>query len=105
MMLVMMMAMIAAPNPASIDAPRRNFAACIRQFESQSRMDKVAPAAYAAAARAACPAEAAALIKALVAYDVAMGTKRASAEANAKNDVADYVTTSDERYRDTVAPQ
>ena len=47
-------------------------------------------------------AEAAAFTAALVAFDVAMGTKRAAATANAARDLEDYQLTSVERYRDLV---
>jgi hypothetical protein len=91
---------MAAPNPSSIDAPRRAFASCLKSFETKSRQDKMDAAAYATAVKAACPAEASALMEALVRYDVAMGNKRAAATANATRDVDDYRLTSEERYRD-----
>jgi hypothetical protein len=96
---------LAAPNPAAIDAPRRAFATCLRSFESNQLKAKVAVDAYSTAVKAACPAEAQALEDALVRFDVAMGTKRPSAMANAQRDVDDYRLTSEERYRDTMAPQ
>jgi hypothetical protein len=34
-----------------------------------------------------------------------MGTKRAAALTNAQRDLDDYRLTSEERYRDTLAPQ
>jgi hypothetical protein len=96
---------LATPNPAAIDAPRRAFQACLKSFESNQLRAKVAVDAYTAAVKAACPAEAQALTDALVRFDVAMGTKRASAVSNAQRDVDDYRLTSEERYRDTMAPQ
>ena len=96
---------MAAPNPAMIDAPRKAFATCLKTFESNQMRAKVAADAYAAAVKAACPAEAQALSDVLVKYDVAMGNKRASAQANAQRDVDDYRLTSEERYRDMSAPQ
>lgn len=104
MLFLMIAAAAAAPNPATLDAPRRNFAACIKQFETKSRSEKMAPDAYAAAVKTACPEEAATLTKALITYDVAMGTKRAAATANAAMDVEDYVLTSTDRYRDLFQP-
>lgn len=100
MMLVLMMLAMAGPSPQTLDAPRRNFSGCIRGFETQSQTAKMDQAAYAVAIKGACPAESAALERALVAYDVAMGTKRAVATTNAQSDLADYRTTSQERYRD-----
>lgn len=94
---------IAAPNPASIDAPRKAFAACLKTFETNQMKAKVAADAYAASVKTACPSEARALTDALVRFDVAMGTKRASAEANATRDVDDYRLTSEERFRDMSA--
>ena len=91
---------LAAPNPGSIDAPRRAFAACLKTFETNQLNAKVDPAAYETAVKAACPTEAESLMQALVKYDVAMGTKRATAASNAQRDVDDYRLTSVERYRD-----
>ena len=96
---------LAAPNPSSIDAPRRAFATCLKSFETNQLKAKVDTAAYSTAVKAACSNEAQALADALVKYDVAMGTKRANAVANAQRDVEDYRLTSEERYRDTMTPQ
>lgn len=94
---------MAAPNPSSIDAPRRAYAACLKTFENKSRAEKIDAAVYATSVKAACPGEAAALLRALVTFDVAMGTKRASATANAQRDIDDYQLTSEERYRDLMS--
>lgn len=91
---------IAVPNPSSIDAPRRAFATCLKSFETKSLQEKLAAAAYSESVKAACPSEAAALTQALVAFDMAMGTKRAAAAANAERDLSDYRLTSEERYQD-----
>jgi len=96
---------LAAPNPSSIDAPRKAFAACLKAFESNQMKAKVDAVAYAAAVKAACPAEAQALTDALVKFDVAMGTKRAAALANAQRDIDDYRLTSEERFRDLASAQ
>jgi hypothetical protein len=96
---------LAAPNPSSIDAPRNAFRTCLKSFENSQLKAKVEADAYAAAVKSACPAEAQALSDALVKYDIAMGTKRPAAEANAQRDVDDYRLTSEERYRDTMSPQ
>ena len=96
---------LAAPNPSSIDAPRRAFSSCLKTFESNQLKAKIDAGAYAAAVKSACSNEAQALSDALVKFDVAMGTKRASAQANAQRDVDDYRLTSEERYRDQMAPQ
>jgi hypothetical protein len=95
---------LAAPNPSSIDAPRKAFATCLKNFENNQAKAKIDAAAYSTAVKAACAAEAQALADALIRYDVAMGTKRASAMANAQRDVDDYRLTSEERYKDTNAP-
>ena len=96
---------LAAPNPTSIDAPRNAFRSCLKSFETNQLKAKVDAGAYASAVKTACPTEAQALADALVKYDVAMGTKRASAQANAQRDLEDYRLTSEERYRDMSAPQ
>ncbi len=103
MMLVTIIALaVAAPNPRTLDAPRKAYSACIRQFETRSLAAKMEPAAYSEAIKGACPAESAALTRALVDFDIAMGSKRAAAASNAAIDVGDYLVTSDERYRDIV---
>ncbi len=100
-MITLVMALaLAAPNPASIDAPRKAYASCLKTFESNQLKAKVDPVAYETAVKSACQPEAASFTAALVAYDVAMGTKRASATANAARDVEDYQLTSVDRYRD-----
>ena len=77
----------------------------MKTFETNQLNAKVDAGAYATAVKTACPSEAQALSDALIRFDVAMGTKRASAQANAQRDVDDYRLTSEERYRDQMAPQ
>ena len=103
-MLVVLLLALAAPNPQTLAQPRKNYVACLKRFENKALDDKMEVAAYSVAIKSACQAEAAAMSKALVDYDVAMGTKRAAAAANAAIDLADYVATSDERFRDSRAP-
>ena len=104
MLVAMMMLALAAPNPKTLDPPRKAYQVCLKQFETKSLAAKMDAAAYAAAIKGACTAEAAALAKALTDYDVAMGTKRAAATATAQSDVADYMLTSEERFRDLMTP-
>jgi hypothetical protein len=94
---------LAAPNPASIDGPRKAYSLCIKSFETNQLKGKVDPAAYETAVKSACPTEAAALTAALINYDVAMGTKRAKATENAAMDLEDYQMTSVDRYKDLFA--
>ena len=105
MLTVVMALALAAPNPMAIDAPRTAFRACLKAFESNQMKAKVDAAAYATAVKSACPTEAQALSNALIKFDMAMGTKRVSAQANAERDLDDYRLTSEERYRDMAAPQ
>jgi len=99
-MFVAMMLLLAAPNPHSLDAPRKAYQECIKQFETKSLAAKMDAAAYSTALKGACTAQAAALAKVLIEFDVAMGGKRAAAAATAESDVADYRLTSEERFRD-----
>ena len=101
-MLLFLLALYGGPNPATIDQPRRNFAACVKAFEKTSLTAKMMPDDYAKAVRASCPGEAAALKKALVTFDVGMGTKRAAADSNAQTDMEDYFINSEDRYRSSV---
>ena len=104
MLMFSMMLAMAAPNPDALVAPRKAYSACIRSFESKSVEAKMDAAAYAAALKQTCTSEAAALARALTDYDVAMGSKRAKAALTAESDVADYRLTSEERFRDMMAP-
>ena len=104
MLVVVMMLALAAPNPRTLDTPRKAYQACLKSFETKSMEAKMDAAAYSGALKSACTAEAAALTKALTDYDVAMGTKRAAAAATAASDVADYMLTSEERFRDMMTP-
>lgn len=104
MLVAMMMLALAAPNPSKLDAPRKAYQACLKTFETTSVAAKMEAAAYGAAVKTACTAEAQALAKALTDYDVAMGSKRAAAAATAASDLADYMLTSEERFRDLVTP-
>jgi hypothetical protein len=100
MLVTLMMIAMAAPNPAALNAPRKTYAACVKQFETKSLEAKMDAAAYSTALKGACASEAATLVKALIDFDVAMGGKKASAVASAESDVADYRITSEERFRD-----
>ncbi len=103
-MLVTMMMLAMAPNPAAIAAPRKAYSVCIKGFETKSLAAKMDPAAYSTALKGQCTAEADSLATALINYDIAMGAKRATAAANAASDVAEYVATSEERFRDMMTP-
>ena len=102
-MLFVIMALAAAANPATINKPRQDFAACIRAFEEKSVKDKLTPDAYGAGVKSACASEADRLTQALVAYDMAMGGKRASAMSNAAADVDDYRVSSMDRFKESQA--
>ncbi len=102
MLVTMMMLALAAPNPTALDRPRKAYATCIKAFETKSVAAKLDAAAYATALKGMCQPEAAALTRALTDYDVAMGSKRATAASNAATDVADYQLSSEERFRDLV---
>lgn len=100
MILVTLALVVAAPDPGSLTAPRKAYEACLRAFEAKSVSDKMTKAAYGEAVKTACPDESQKLVNALVAYDVAMGTKRATALSNAQMDLADYWSESQERFAD-----
>lgn len=97
-------AMMMAPNAASIDAPRKAYVACLRAFQTTSLAAKMPPAAFSAALKTACPAEAERLTQALVAFDVGMGARRAKALANAAIDLESYVVNAEESYIDRFGP-
>ena len=81
-------------------APRRAYSACLKAYETKSASDKMTPEAYAEAVKSACETEKTSFLNALVTFDVAMGTKRAAAQANAQRDLEDYWAESQERFKD-----
>lgn len=91
---------MAAPNPESLIAPRKTYAACLKAFETKSASDKMTPEAYGEAVKTACPTEMDNFKSALIRYDMAMGVKKAVAEANAQRDVEDYWAESGDRFKD-----
>ena len=103
-MLLFLLALAGGPNPELLKQPRSNLSACLKSFERSSVAAKMPPDDYAKAVRASCPSEAAALKKALVTFDVAMGTKRAAAEGTAQTDLDDYFLMSEEQYRAAAGP-
>ena len=104
-MITLLLFLAAAPNPAMLDKPRKAYQVCLKGFETKSIQAKMAPADYSTALKTACGPEATALMNALISFDVAMGSKRASATTNAERDVEDYRLTSEERFKDTVGNQ
>lgn len=104
-MITLLMMLAAAPNPAVLDKPRKAYQTCLKGFETKSIQAKMAPADYSTAIKTACGPEATALMNALISFDVAMGSKRASATTNAERDVEDYRLTSEERFKDLAGNQ
>ncbi len=97
---------LAAPNPASIDAPRNAFRACLKTFETNQMKAKVAADAYSTAVKSACPTEAQALDRRAGQVRRRNGHQAGQLRvANAERDVDDYRLTSEERYRDMASPQ
>jgi len=104
MLVAVMMLALAAPNPVTLNAPRKAYQSCLKAFETTSAAAKMDTTAFGTAVKTACTAEAASLIKALTDYDVATGSKRSSAAEAATSDVADYMLTSEDRFRARTVP-
>lgn len=104
MVLSVLFLALAAPNPASLNSPRQAYVSCLRSFEAAKRTTQMTVDAYAAEAKSACAGERDSYRSAMVAYDTAMGAKKAEAASNADLDIEDYVMGSVERYRDVAGP-
>ena len=82
----------------SIAAPRDKFADCLEAASRQASAQQIAPDQYGAFANQQCSAHAASFKRAIVAFDVKNGVKRAQAESEAQLQVDDYVAMSAEKY-------
>ena len=92
---------LAGASAAPVERASHAYMTCLRGTQKTSLAAKMAPAAFGTQIKTACPNEAAALTQALVAFDLAMGTARAKAQANAARDVANYVEEVEASYADS----
>ncbi|WP_265569968.1 hypothetical protein [Sphingomicrobium nitratireducens] len=100
-MLVSGLAMLMlAPDPSVLVAPRKAFEECLADVEASHKKDDTPPRGYASAVDMACKGQEAMLVKALVDFDVANGTKRAEAKDYATMDIEDYRDRAKMRYED-----
>jgi len=83
--------------------PRKNYADCLSKYYKSKQSETMEPAAFTAAMKAACASPEAAFTRALVDYDIKMGSKRAAAEENAAFDIEGYLTNISENYADQQA--
>jgi len=106
-MIVLAAAMMMAAPGAAPSAPiqeRRALGQCLSKFVHDKLTDKMEGAAFKAAAKNACAAQAAAFRAAWVTYDVEMKTRRADAEQNADGQIDDYLQNSTDSYVDGTTP-
>ena len=96
---------LAAAQADATTGPRRTFVSCLSGFRKKSASEKLSADAFSAAIKTACQTEAAALRQALVTSDVKVGIKRATAEANADEDLGYQLEAMNESFRDSVAPR
>ena len=85
----------AGPPPQLRDA----YATCLGGFMKAKLGEKLDAAAFRSAAKAACAAQETALHNAIVAYDVKMGMKKASAQEGAAREVEDYLVNTADTYQ------
>jgi len=84
---------------------RQAYSACLSGFMKAKIADKLDDAAFRSAAKAACAAQEAAFRDAIVASDVKMGMKKASAEEGAALQVEDYLVNTAETYQMRANPK
>ncbi|PSJ43008.1 hypothetical protein [Allosphingosinicella deserti] len=103
--LVTALALAAAPpTPGASVQARKAYSACLQKLIKAKTEAKLDANAFAAEAKTGCAAEEAALVKSLVDYDIAMGSKRVDAEDSAKLQVEDYLAGASDTYATYVAP-
>ncbi|QAY75956.1 hypothetical protein [Sphingosinicella sp. BN140058] len=103
--LVTVLALAAAPaSPGASVQARKAYSMCLQKVIKAKTADKMSSDAFAAEAKSSCATEEAALVKSLVDYDVATGSKRAEAEENAKLQAADYLAGASDTYATYAAP-
>ena len=83
---------------AGIDAPRKNFVACLRTAYDTALTQKVAVPDYGAYILKACDSQSSSLKSALVGFDVKNGIRRTQASADAQAQVDDYIAMSTEKF-------
>lgn len=93
-------ALFASAAPAAPPTrPRELYATCLNQFLKASMSAKLDDAAFKTNAKTACAAQEQAFRKAMVDWDVKMGSKRAAAEEGIALEIEDYLASTTETYK------
>src|SRR4051794_27652453 len=93
-----LMIVAAAPSPAPSVQARKAYSLCLQKVIKDKTEAKLAAAAFTTEAKTACATQEAALVSALVAYNIGMGSKRADAEDDAKAQVEDSLANAGDTY-------
>src|SRR4051812_42504876 len=94
----------AAPSPAPSMQARKAYSLCLQKVIKDKTEARLNADAFAAEAKTACAAQEAALVSALIAYDVGMGSRRADAEESAKAQVEDSLANASDAYTTYTTP-
>lgn len=89
---------MAAPPTGPTAQPRKAYSKCINEVVKKSLDQKVPPSSFGGTLGGACQAEAAALRDAVIAQELAIGSKRTEAEEMARDEVLDYQLNATEMY-------
>jgi hypothetical protein len=105
MSIAVMIALYAAgAPPLPSPQPRKAYGACLQKTVKAKVDAKLARADLMTELHNACAAEEAAFVKSIADYDVAMGSKRAVAEAGAREQVEDYLQNAADNYESATTP-
>lgn len=88
----------ATPNEIAIDNSRKALVACLKQAASSAKPGEIALDGFAEFAKTRCGTEEAALLEAMVRFDMKNGVSRKSAAEGAQLAVDDYVETAKNNY-------
>ena len=87
-----------APSPAASGQARKAYSVCIQKVIKDKTEAKLSADAFGAAVKTDCASQESAFTKAVVAYEMGMGSKRADAEESARSQVEDTLANASDTY-------
>ena len=92
--------LLVAADPS---APRKAYSACLVQFVQTSAQKKITAEQFDAELATACTSEEQSFRRSVVSSDVSRGISRKTSEQGVSDEIADYRSTTKDRYRSTIS--